>query len=145
MRRDLGEGDVEKAAALLGREYSFRGQVVHGDAIGRAIGYPTANVTPDDPRKLIPADGVYSGTVGLPGREPATAVVNVGTRPTVGGADRRIEAHMIGFEGDVYGQQAVVTFHSRLRGERKFADVAELARQITDDVRNATLSFKKNV
>lgn len=143
VRRSLSEGSVGKAAEILGRDYSFRGTVVHGDALGRSLGAPTANVEPADGRKLIPADGVYAGLVSLDGGQPRRAVVNVGTRPTVGGADRRIEAHIIGFEGDIYGRQATVSFHSRLRGERKFDNVESLATQIREDVRNATLSFDK--
>lgn len=145
VRKALSEGLVEKAATLLGREYSFRGSVVHGDALGRSLGAPTANVELEDERKLIPADGVYSGLVSVGGGDSLQAVINVGTRPTVGGSDRRIEAHIIGFEGDIYGQNAVVTFHERLRDEQKFADVDSLAAQIREDVRNAALSFKKNV
>lgn len=144
VRKALEAGLVGKAAQLLGREYSFMGTVVHGDAIGRSIGAPTANVQPLDTRKLIPADGVYAGLVTLQGQEPLKAVVNVGTRPTVGGSDRRIEAHVIDFTGDVYGQQATVTFHARLRGEQKFADVDALAAQIREDVRNAAQSFENS-
>lgn len=143
VRKALSDGLADKAALLLGREYSFQGSVVHGDALGRSLGAPTANIEPADSRKMLPADGVYSGLVTLPGRQPLRAVINVGTRPTVGGSDRRVEAHIIGFEGDIYGQQAEVSFHSRLRAERKFGDVESLASQIREDVRNATSSFDK--
>lgn len=144
VRKALTDGEVGKAAELLGREYSFCGAVVHGDAIGRALGFPTANIGLDDQRKLLPADGVYSGLVSLPGRPGLRSVINVGTRPTVGGADRRVEAHIIGFDADVYGQEAKVEFHARLRPERKFADVGGLASQISEDVRNASLSFENS-
>ncbi|MGN0029831.1 MAG: riboflavin biosynthesis protein RibF [Marinilabiliaceae bacterium] len=143
VRKALADGLADKAALLLGREYSFQGTVVHGDALGRSLGAPTANIQPDDGRKMLPADGVYSGLVKLPGRQPLRAVINVGTRPTVGGSDRRVEAHIIGFEGDIYGQRAEVSIHARLRGERKFDDVESLAGQIREDVRNAISSFDK--
>lgn len=143
VRKALADGLADKAAFLLGREYSFQGAVVHGDALGRSLGAPTANIEPDDDRKMLPADGVYSGLVTLPGHQPLRAVINVGTRPTVGGSDRRVEAHIIGFEGDIYGQRAEVSFHSRLRAERKFDDVESLASQIREDVRNAMSSFDK--
>ena len=142
VRRALSEGDVAGASRLLGRDYSFRGTVVHGDAIGRSIGIRTANVMPADKAKLIPADGVYAGLVSVDGAEPMRAVVNVGTRPTVGGRDRRVEAHIIGFDGDVYGREAVISFHDRLRGEMMFEDLGALASQIRDDVRKASLSFE---
>ena len=143
VRKALTSGDVSHASLLLGRDYSFRGSVVHGDAIGRSIGFRTANILPADEAKLLPADGVYSGLVSAGGREPLRAVINVGTRPTVGGGDRRVEAHIMDFEGDLYGQPAELSFRARLRGERRFDNLDSLAEQIRDDMRNATKSFEK--
>ncbi len=137
VRKALAEGNVERAAQLLGRHYSVRGQVVHGDAIGRAIGFRTANVVPGEDRKLIPADGVYAATVSLDGGPALPAVVNVGSRPTIGGGDRRLEAHLIGFDSDVYGCEAKVCFVARLRDEMKFDTLDALAAQIRLDAEAA--------
>ncbi len=144
VRKALISGDVSHASILLGRDYSFRGSVVHGDAIGRSIGFRTANILPADEAKLLPADGVYSGLVSLEGREPLRAVVNVGTRPTVGGGDRRVEAHIMDFDGDLYDQRAELSFRMRLRDERRFDNLDALAEQIRDDMRNATKSFENS-
>lgn len=141
VRNALSRGDVATAAALLGRPYSLSGNVVHGDAIGRKLGFPTANIVPADERKLIPADGVYACQISFDGEKPRPAVLNVGTRPTVGGADRRIEAHVLDFDGDVYGDSATILFISRIRDEKKFRSQDDLAKQIMADVaaaRNAS-------
>jgi len=143
VRNALSRGDVATAASLLGRPYSLSGNVVHGDAIGRKIGFPTANIVPADERKLIPADGVYACQIFFDGETPRPAVLNVGTRPTVGGSDRRIEAHVLDFDGNVYGDSATILFISRIRDEKKFCSQDDLAKQITDDVaaaRNASLN-----
>ncbi len=142
IRKALSDGDVAHAALLLGRDYSFHGVVSHGDAIGRSIGFRTANVIPSDDNKLIPADGVYSGFVTIDGRPPLQSVINVGTRPTVGGNDRRVEAHIMNFDSDIYGLPVAVSFHSRLRGEMKFDDLESLASQIKEDMRKATIAFE---
>ncbi len=141
VRKALFEGDAARAAQLLGRDYDFHGVVTHGDAIGRSIGFRTANVTPSDDSKLIPADGVYSGLVTIDGN-PLQAVINVGTRPTVGGNDRRVEAHIMNFDSDIYGQPVAVSFHDRLRDEMRFDDLESLASQIRDDMRKAAISFE---
>lgn len=141
VRNALSHGDVATAAALLGRPYSLSGNVVHGDAIGRKLGFPTANIVPADERKLIPADGVYACQISFDGENPRPAVLNVGTRPTVGGADRRIEAHVLDFDGNVYGDSATILFISRIRDEKKFRSQDDLAKQIMADVaaaRNAS-------
>ena len=144
VRKALADGDVSRASLLLGRDYSFQGEVIHGDAIGRSIGIRTANVMPESDDKLIPADGVYSALVSVGGGQPLRAVVNVGSRPTVGGRDRRVEAHIMGFDGDIYGRKATVSFLQRLRGEMKFQDLDALAAQIRDDMGKAALSFENS-
>ncbi len=137
VRNALADGDVRVASALLGRDYSVEGDVVHGDAIGRKLGFRTANIVPASQNKLIPADGVYACRVSFDGNAPLAAVVNVGTRPTLGGDDRRIEAHVLDFLGDVYGGHATIHFVARLRGEKKFDNLEELSRQIAVDVEAA--------
>lgn len=132
-REALAEGDVAAAARVLGRDYELRGVVVHGDALGRTFGVRTANVLPYDECRLVPADGVYACWVAF-GGEPHRAVVNVGSRPTVGGGERRIEAHVMDFDADVYGREVTVAFHARLRGEVRFGSTAALAGQIASDM-----------
>lgn len=141
IRGKVAAGDVEAAAAALGRPHEIRGQVVHGDERGRTIGFPTANVVPG-PRLCVPAMGVYAGRVRL-GSDPVRsrwhdAVVNFGYRPTFraepGGETRPVvEAHIFDFDADIYGEEVDVGFVARLRDERRFRDVEELRTQIAAD------------
>lgn len=135
VRRTVMEGDVRLAARLLGECFRVTGTVVHGDGRGRQIGFPTANV--DVPvRRLVPGNGVYAVN-GRFGAENATLLrgaANIGTRPTVGGISPVFEAHLIGFTGDLYGQELEVLFLDRLRDEKKFASLDELIGQIGRDV-----------
>jgi riboflavin kinase/FMN adenylyltransferase len=132
--RDLiSEGQVEEAAQLLGRHYGLLGEVGHGEGRGRRIGFPTANVRPDTPDKLLPGDGVYAVRVLIDGARMG-GVANIGSRPTFGGKGRTLEVHALGFTGDLYGRCVEVTFLSRIREERKFGGVPELVAQIREDV-----------
>ncbi|MDQ0189272.1 bifunctional riboflavin kinase/FAD synthetase [Alicyclobacillus cycloheptanicus] len=137
IRRHLANGRVEAAEALLGRPYTLAGTVEHGDALGRQIGFPTANLGALE-AYVIPKDGVYAAsvaTVGQADRRNWFAVVNVGTRPTVDGTTRRVEAHLFGFAGDLYDQVLRLSFLRRVRDERKFAGIEALKAQIGEDVR----------
>lgn len=134
IRRLVAAGEVGEAARLLGRPHRIEGEIVHGDARGRTIGFPTANL---DPRaELIPADGVYA-CVAAWGGGRWRAVVNLGVRPTFGGLQRRIEAHLPGWSGDLYGQAVSLEFHARLRGERRFDGIEALKAQIRLDTEQA--------
>lgn len=134
VRAALSRGDVEEAAQMLGRPYSIEGKIVTGKQLGRTIGFPTANLLPD-PTTAIPAVGVYAGEMlGYP------AVINIGHRPTVEGrndAPLSIEAHLIGFSGDLYGRTAELTFIRRLRGEKRFESLDALKTQIQKDIDHA--------
>ncbi len=134
VRAALSRGDVEEAAQMLGRPYSIEGKIVTGKQLGRTIGFPTANLLPD-PTTAIPAVGVYAGEMlGYP------AVINIGHRPTVEGrndAPLSIEAHLIGFSGDLYGRTAELTFIRRLRGEKRFESLNALKTQIQKDIDHA--------
>jgi riboflavin kinase/FMN adenylyltransferase len=131
IREFLGEGRVEEASRLLGRPHSLRGEVVVGDKRGRTIGFPTANVEPE-PSILIPARGVYACFVEIDGeRWPSS--VNIGVAPTFGERESRVEAHVLGFDGDLYGKVIEVEFVRRIRGEKKFSGVDELISQIGRD------------
>jgi riboflavin kinase/FMN adenylyltransferase len=128
VRSLLREGDVEAAARLLGRPAELEGTVVLGDQRGGTLGYPTANLAvPAD--LLVPAYGIYAGAA-LGHR----AAISIGVNPHYGGDERRIEPHLLDFEGDLYGRRLVVELWRRLRDERAFSSEAELVAQITRDV-----------
>ena len=132
IREALLAGDVQKAADWLGRPYAVVGPVVHGDHRGRTIGFPTANVDVGA-EQTVPAYGVYACRARL-GSEQFMAVTNVGERPTFGGKDLRIEAYLLDFDRDIYGQSLTLEFVARLRGEQKFNGLDALVQQIRADV-----------
>jgi riboflavin kinase/FMN adenylyltransferase len=136
IRNALLAGDVALAASLLGRPYRLSGHVVRGDARGRTIGFPTANVIPPNQRKLIPGRGVYFVRF-LVGEKPYDAMLNVGIRPTFGGTAETIEAHVLDFDGDLYGMRVAVDFLARIREEKRFDSVAELIEQLGRDRESA--------
>jgi riboflavin kinase/FMN adenylyltransferase len=128
IRRRLKAGDVVGAAGLLGRPAEVEGTVVAGDARGGTLGFPTANLAPP-PDLLVPAYGIYAGsTVGC------RAAVSIGTNPHYGGEERRIEAFLLDFEGDLYGCRLVVELWALLREERAFENERQLIDQIARDV-----------
>ena len=136
IRNYLSEGNIESANRLLGYEYSLTGRVVHGRMIGRQIGFPTANIMPDA-AKLVPAAGVYKVKVKgerLEVKGESTALVNIGTNPTVGNTHQTIEVHIPGYEGDLYNQTLTLQFIERLRGEQRFDSLDELREQINKDL-----------
>jgi riboflavin kinase/FMN adenylyltransferase len=128
IRRRLKAGDVEGAAALLGRPAEVDGIVVAGDARGGTLGFPTANLAPPA-QLLVPAFGIYAGSA--LGRR---AAVSIGTNPHYGGEERRIEAFLLDFAGDLYGRRIVLELWTRLRDERAFENEEELIAQIARDV-----------
>ena len=135
IRRLVGEGEVAEAARLLGRPYVLRGEVVVGDKRGRIIGFPTANVLAD-PAQVVPARGVYAGLVRV-GKDTYAACTNIGVAPTFERRESRVEAYLLGFEGDLYGLEVDVSFLERIREEKRFSGVEELKRQISRDVEAA--------
>lgn len=132
IRALLELGEVRKAEVLLGSRYLMSNVVVHGDKRGREIGFPTANLEPPD-RKVIPGIGVYAAFASLEGQRHQAAV-NVGVRPTFGGGELVVEAYLLDFNDDCYGETVTLEFVERLRPELKFAGVPELVEQMTDDV-----------
>ncbi|ONH36539.1 bifunctional riboflavin kinase/FAD synthetase [Protofrankia sp. BMG5.30] len=132
IRARIAEGDVATAARALGRDHRIEGIVVHGDARGRTIGYPTANLLTTR-YAAIPADGVYAGYV-LRAAERCPAAISIGTNPTFDGADRRVEAYLLDFDGDLYGAQLAFEFTERLRPTLRFDSVGDLITQMAADV-----------
>lgn len=134
VRKSLAErGDTDLVKQLLGRPYPITGIVEHGDARGRTLGYPTANLKPFDKRKVIPKNGVYAVWVDTPyGRYHG--IMNIGTRPTfTSEVDIRLEVHLIDFDRMLYGKTITVHFDSRIRDEIKFDQVQDLIQQLTLD------------
>lgn len=134
IRAALMQGDMTAANFMLGRPYAIEGPVVTGRQLGRTIGFPTANIAVDAALAL-PAPGVYIGH--MSGRK---AVVNIGRRPTVekrSDAPLSVEAHLLDFSGDIYGQHVRVEFYERLREERRFNSLNELKSAIANDVKSA--------
>jgi riboflavin kinase / FMN adenylyltransferase len=128
VRRLLRDGDVRAAATLLGRPPELDGSVVAGDARGGTLGFPTANLAVA-PELLVPAHGIYAGAA-----LDTRAAVSIGTNPHFGGEERRIEAFLLDFEGDLYGRRLVLELWERLRDERAFGSEEELVAAIAADV-----------
>ena len=130
----LRGGEVERAAKLLGRPPEVEGTVVAGDARGGTLGFPTANLRPE-PDLLVPAYGIYAGAA-----DGHRAAISIGTNPHYGGAERRVEAHLLDFEGDLYGRRLVIELWQRLREEQSFSTEDELVAQIGRDVQRTRLA-----
>lgn len=135
IRRALEAGDVRKAGEFLGRHFSLTGHVTKGDERGRTLGFPTANLATEHGHAL-PADGVYAARV-LVGETSHPAVVNIGLRPTFGSEERLVEAYLLDFSGNLYGQELTVELVDRLREEIRFSGAEELKAQMALDVERA--------
>ncbi len=138
IRRALAGGDVARAALMLGRPYEVRGTVQEGDRRGQLIGFPTANI-PVTKMMAWPADAVYAGWCDLPDGSRHPCAINIGRRPTFyeHAEQSLLEAHLIDFDGDLYGVQVAVSFVAFLRSERKFEGIDQLAVQLKKDVDEA--------
>lgn len=135
IRSALLEGRVADAAGLLGRPFTLGGPVVQGDQRGRTIGFPTANIG-IGPDRLLPANGVYATYAHL-GDARHLAATNIGERPTFGVNAKTVEAHLLDFDRDIYGQEVRLEFVERLRPEQRFAGIDALREQISRDVERA--------
>jgi riboflavin kinase / FMN adenylyltransferase len=134
VREALERGALDSVHRLLGRRYSIVGEVVRGNQRGRTIGFPTANVIPSR-QGVLPPFGVYAGRVAVDDGHEYTAAVNLGVRPTVvSGGQVLLEAHLLGFDGDLYGREINVAFYGRLRSERRFDSLDDLTSQLSEDV-----------
>ncbi len=133
IRELLGAGEIGAAASLLGRPPELEGTVVAGDQRGGTLGYPTANLSVD-PSVLVPRYGIYAGSARAVGVDNHRAAISIGLNPHYGGEERRIEPHLLDFEGDLYGRRLIVELWERLRDEQVFASEEELIDQIARDV-----------
>ena len=135
IRNALQVGRVEEANAMLGYRYGLYGAVVAGNQLGRTMGFPTANMQLYEPLKLVPANGVYAVEAEVLGTT-YKGMCNIGMRPTVGGASRTIETHILDFDQDIYGLPLRIRFLRRIRDERKFPSLEALRKQLTLDALN---------
>lgn len=140
VRQHLYASDVQGVIPLLGRPFWLNGPVVEGDRRGQTIGYPTANIAVE-PVHALPADGVYACYVSFK-NEHLPAVTNVGTRPTFAGTRRTVEAHLLDWQGNLYGQRLQLEFLHHLRGEQKFSGITELVAQIGRDAERARMLLR---
>jgi riboflavin kinase/FMN adenylyltransferase len=140
VRQALAAGDLERAQRLLGRSYSISGRVMRGDALGRKLGFPTANVQMKHNRP--PLAGIFAVRLHGAAAEPLRGVASLGVRPTVkqGGAPV-LEVHILDFDGDLYRRHVRVEFLHKFRDEEKYADLATLTKRIALDVENAKAYF----
>ncbi len=134
IREAILKGDLDTAEAMLGYHYYLSGHIVEGNHIGRKMGFPTANIHPTDPNKLIPMNGVYAIRAELTGRSLG-GMLNIGFRPTIDSASavKTIEAHLFNIDGDFYNEQIVIHFVKRVRNEMKFRGLDELKIQLGKD------------
>jgi len=133
IRRFILEGRLEKAARLLGHHHTLWGRVVEGEGIGRRLGVPTINLSTE--AETLPPDGVYGGRAVLPDSSAYWALINIGHRPTFGRKPRTVEAHLLGFSGNLYGHNIELEIHRFIRPIRPFPDGKSLKAQIERDIK----------
>ncbi len=132
IRKALFQGNVETAAEYLGYKYQLSGTVVKGNAIGRTIGFPTANLKLVDAKKIIPNDGVYAVWVTVDGVS-YKGMMNIGKKPTINNLTRTLEVHLLEFEQDIYRKRIIIQFVKRIRDEIAFQELSELKEQLEKD------------
>ena len=132
VRSALMDAHFNEAGELLGRPYYLSGRVVHGDKLGRQLGIPTANLLLKG--RKSPLSGVYAALIQGVEDKPVTAVVNIGSRPTVGGVEDRLEAHVLNYDGDLYGRRLKILPRAKIREEIKFKGVEQLKARIAQDI-----------
>jgi riboflavin kinase/FMN adenylyltransferase len=136
VRTALVRGDVRSVKKMLGREYSFTGRVVRGEGRGKTLDYPTANLEPIDPRKMLPSRGIYAVRVRT-GAGQAPGALYVGTKPTYGGGPESVEVHIMGARRNLYGKKLGVAFVQRIRDDMRFDSEAALKKAIGRDISRA--------
>ena len=140
IREAIRAGNLDAASQMLGRPYAISGRVVAGDGVGRKLGFPTANL--DAAGLVLPPNGVYLGIAKI-GTKSQPVALNIGFRPTLatGGPQLRVEAHLLNFTGDLYGQELEIEIGEKLRDEQKFGSLEELKAQIARDIAGARMRF----
>lgn len=137
IREALAYGDMKRVEKLVGRPFSFTGEVVPGAGRGRALGFPTANLEAK-PEQALPRDGIYA-TISQINQELFPSVTNIGIRPTFGGGKHIVEVYLLDYEGELYGEKLRIDFIDRLRDEKRFESAEQLKAQIRRDVEQARL------
>ena len=132
IRQALSSGAVDEAADMLGYDYPLTGTVIHGDQLGRTLGFPTANLSLSDPLKLIPSDGIYAVYVGIADKRHH-GMLHIGPRRTLNDPSHRIEVNILNYNGDLYGQEISLFFVKKLRNEMKFESLSDLTNQMESD------------
>jgi riboflavin kinase/FMN adenylyltransferase len=134
IRKAIGEGDIRTANKYLGYRFFIKGDVVDGKKLGHKIGFPTANIDPQESYKLVPRDGVYAVTVDVDDKR-YLGMLNIGVRPTVNNQldNRSIEVHILDFDQDIYYKNITIHFYQRIRNEQFFASIDELKKQLIKD------------
>lgn len=142
VRGALARGEINKMNKFLGRRFSLNGQVEHGDSRGKTLGYPTANLIPEE-EQALPADGVYAAYA-IVDEHRYNSVLNIGVRPTFRGEHRLIEVHILDFNSNIYGQELTIELVDRLRDEMKFPGPEELKAQMSKDVELAKVLLERS-
>lgn len=138
IRKALIAGEIERANTLLGYQYSLSGTVVKGMQLGRELGFPTANIIPNDPHKLLPMQGVYAVRATLADGTRCNGMMNIGRRPTVNGSDSlSLEVHLFDFSGNLYGQSITISFVAFMRQEEQYPSLETLQQALTGDALQA--------
>lgn len=132
IRQALLSGEVDRAAEKLGYAYPLTGRVIQGDKLGRTLGFPTANLSCEDPLKLIPCNGIYAVYVDIVGKR-RRGMLHIGPRRTLNDPSHRIEVNILDFSGDLYGQEITLFFVKKLRDEMRFESLADLTNQMESD------------
>ena len=132
IRKSLANGDITTAEKYLGHPFIVNGLVIHGDKLGKTIGFPTANLQIEEAYKLIPGDGVYAVRVNVSDKE-YMGMLNIGKRPTVDGVDRKIEVHILKFNREIYDLKICIAFVQKIRDEKKFQSLDQLKEQLIKD------------
>ncbi len=137
IRNEIEYGRIRRANTLLGRPYSLKGRVTRGAGRGRKLGFPTANIVPENPDKIIPGDGVYAVTVLLDDRTGKNGMMNIGINPTFQYRGRSLEVNIFDYDNTLYDRDIDVSFHARIRDEIRFSSIDDLIAQMNIDKQSA--------
>lgn len=143
IRQALAQGDMEKVRRLMGRYFHLRGKVVSSDKRGQSLGFPTANLDMK-PQQALPGNGIYATITHTDGKQFLSAT-NVGIRPTFGEGEKRVETHLLNYEGDLHGKEIKVEFVQKLRDEQRFSSPEELKAQLARDVQEVETILTKDL